>query len=52
MKIKDNGGNAEIIQVLVRLTRAELDELKGETGASADATAVACYVRKNLRKRG
>lgn len=39
--------------VLVRLTHDELDQLKGETGATADATAVACFVRKNLRgKRG
>ena len=40
------------IQVLTRFERAELDAMKEETGATADATAVACFVRKNLRKRG
>ena len=38
-------------EVLVRLTPSELDSVKDETGATADATAVACFVRKNLRKR-
>jgi len=37
---------------LTRFERAELDAMKDETGATADATAVACFVRKNLRKRG
>ena len=41
----------KIIQVPARFTREELDEMKDETGATADATAVACFVRKNLRKR-
>ena len=40
------------VQVLTRFERAELDAMKDETGATADATAVACFVRKNLRKRG
>lgn len=39
------------IPVLTRFTRAELDEMQQETGANADATAVACYVRKNLRNK-
>lgn len=39
------------VQVLTRFTRAELNEMQEETGANADATAVACFVRKNLRKR-
>ena len=42
----------KIIQVPARFTREELDAMKDETGATADATAVACFVRKNLRKRG
>ena len=42
----------KIIQVLTRFTRAELDAMREETGASADATAIACYVRKNIHKRG
>ena len=42
----------QTIQVLTRFTREELDAMKTETGANADATAVACYVRKNLRKEG
>lgn len=40
----------ETVQVLVRFERAELDKMKGETGAIADATAVACFCRKNLRR--
>ena len=39
------------IPVSTRFDRAELDEMKDDTGANADATAVACFVRKNLRKR-
>jgi len=42
----------QTIPVLTRFERAELDEMKEETGATAAATAVACFVRKNLRKRG
>lgn len=38
------------VQILVRLSRDEIDACKAETGATADATAVACFVRKNLRK--
>ena len=41
----------QTVQVLTRFYREELDEMKDETGANADATAVACFVRKNLRKR-
>ena len=41
----------QAIPVLTRFTREELDALQNETGANADATAVACFVRKNLRKR-
>lgn len=40
------------VQVLTRFERDELETMKDETGATADATAVACFVRKNLRKRG
>lgn len=40
------------VPVLTRFERAELETMKDETGATADATAVACFVRKNLRKRG
>lgn len=39
------------VQVLTRFERDELEAMKDETGALADATAVACFVRKNLRKR-
>lgn len=42
----------QTVQVLTRFYREELDEMKDDTGATADATAVACFVRKNLRKRG
>jgi len=38
------------VQVLTRFDRAELDQMKKETGAKADATAVACFVRQNLNK--
>lgn len=42
----------QTVQVHTRFERAELDAMKDETGATADGTAVACFVRKNLRKRG
>ncbi len=35
-------------QVLTRFTRGELDYMKDDTGATADATAVACFARKNM----
>ena len=37
------------VPVLARFDRAELERMKEETGAKADATAVACFVRKNLK---
>ena len=37
------------VPVLVQLDRTELERLKEETGARANATAVACFVRKNLK---
>lgn len=40
------------VQVMTRFERNELEAMKDDTGALADATAVACFVRKNLRKRG
>ena len=40
---------AETIPVLCRFTRAELDAMQLDTGATADATAVACYCRRRLR---
>ena len=42
----------QTVPVLTRFYRDELEEMKADTGANADATAVACFVRKNLRKRG
>ena len=36
--------------VLVRFFEEELAQMREITGAMADATAVACYVRNNLRK--
>ena len=47
----DTANEPQTVQVLTRFDRAELDAMKEETGANADATAVACFVRKNLRKR-
>lgn len=35
--------------VLVRLSREELEQCKAETGVEMSATAVAAFVRKNLR---
>ena len=52
MNGKTDTTEPQTVQVLVRLERGELDAMKDDTGATADATAVACYVRKNLRKRG
>ena len=40
------------IPVHVRFEHKELEQMKDETGATADATAVACFCRKHLRKRG
>ena len=39
-------------EVLCRFRQSELDAMKADTGAEADATAVAAFVRKNLRKMG
>lgn len=40
-------------EILVRFWPHEVEEMKDETGATAEATAVACFVRKNLKqKRG
>ena len=41
----------QTIPVLTRFYRDELEDMKADTGANADATAVACFVRKNLLKR-
>ena len=38
-------------EILVRLLPREVEEIKAETGATAEATTVACFVRKNLRRR-
>ena len=40
----------EIVRVGCTFKRKVLDELKRETGADADATAVSCFVHKNLKK--
>ena len=50
-KQPDETAEPQTIPVLTRFTREELDTMREDTGANADATAVACYVRKNLRKR-
>lgn len=36
----------DIVRVGVILPRRILDWLKAKTGADADATAIACYIRK------
>ena len=38
-------------EVMTRFTPSEIDAMKADTGAEADATAVAAFVRKNLCKR-
>ena len=43
--------DSKTVQVMTRFERSELDIMKEETGATADATAVSCFVRKNLRKK-
>ncbi len=40
----------ETVQVLCSFSRHELNALKAETGALANATAVTCFVRKNLKR--
>ena len=47
----ETNNEAETVPVMVRLYRHELDELRAQTGANADATAVACFVRKELAAR-
>lgn len=39
----------ESVAVLCRFEREELDAMRHVTGANADATAVACFCRQNLR---
>ena len=39
-------------EVLTRFTPSELDAMKKDTGADADATAVAAYARKRLAAEG
>ena len=51
-KQPDETAEPQTIPVPARFTREELDAMREDTGANADATAVACYVRKNLRKKG
>ena len=46
-----SAGDEKTHEVLVRFRPSELAEMKDETGAMADATAVACFVRKNLKKK-
>lgn len=50
-KQNENMGPEKPREILVRLTPSEVEQVKEETGATAEATAVACFVRKNLRKR-
>ena len=38
-------------EVMTRFTPSEIDAMKADTGAEADATAVAAFVRKNLCMR-
>ena len=42
---------SQTVAVLTRFNRDELEQIKADTGASAAATAIACFVRKDLRKR-
>lgn len=49
-KINENE-KKEMVLVMARFLPEELEAMKEETGADANATAVVCYVRKNLRNR-
>lgn len=40
------------VPVLTRFEQRELDAMKEETGARGNGTAVACFVRKKLNKKG
>ena len=44
--------NNEVVAVMCRFTREELDKMKRDTGAVADATAVTCFCRKRLAGEG
>ncbi len=47
----ETAGRREVKRpVLTRFTDEELAQMRELTGACADATAVACFVRNNLRK--
>jgi len=45
-KTKQKAEKTEKKAVLVRLDKADLAFVRGETGAEADATAVAIFIRK------
>lgn len=48
---KNENEKKEMVLVMARFLPEELEAMKEETGADANATAVVCYVRKNLRNR-
>ena len=56
MSEKDNEQAAQptmkLEGVLVRLSHEELEQCKAKTGVKMAATAVAAFVRKNLRGQG
>lgn len=45
-------GGSEQVKVLVRFSRAELSAMMADTGATSNATAVCCFVRKRLSGKG
>ena len=48
----DAATEQQTVPVLTRFEQRELDAMKEETGARGNGTAVACFVRKNLNKKG
>ena len=48
----DAATKQQTVPVLTRFEQRELDAMKEETGARGNGTAVACFVRKNLNKKG
>lgn len=50
MRNEDENTKERKREVLTRFTPSELDEMKQDTGAEKDGTAVAAYVRKRMRR--
>lgn len=48
--IQNETSDKKKVTVLCRFDREDLDFMRDDTGTVKDATAVACFVRKNMKK--